>query len=592
MKSFLTVAVGLVFTASALAAARPAPIRTTGETVILPDFTVKGRKELPPPESWRYGKLEDGTEVLSNASERETRRVLRDFQMFQQALALAWPAVGEWKSPVARTLILCGRRDKYDDFAAAMTGDGDLGATSHFVRNREQAAIIVDLQATSIALGGLDDDASGRTLNFEVDPNKQLYREYVRFLLSQSGRRPPPWLQEGISQIVMAMQFGADWVTLGEIDESTADTGQAFNPTVASPGSGGGRENMDQAYSDVALPTATVGDRPFNVVLRRRALIPMEDFFAVPAEAPEANNPHGNNRWAKQAYAFVHMCLYGENGRYKTSFEEFTKRLATQPQSEALFQECFKMSYRDMMFTLRGYIDFTAHRTDIFKLKPGSPRFGGEPVALRDATQSEIGRIKGDAQRLGGRVNDALTSYSDAYARGEREPILLASYGIAASETNQSERALPLLEAAAKGPGTRRPTTYIELARQRLIAARAQSGGNPIGEPQVVAVMEPLLKARSIGLPLPGIYSVMADAWLAAAKPPAVKDFNILGEGLRFFPRDTTILLPLAQLYRRIGENNAAAQVAQAGLRVATSAADRARFEDLLASATPAGVTK
>ena len=60
--------------------------------------------------------------------------------------------------------------------------------------------------------------------------------------------------------------------------------------------------------------------------------LPMEKFFAVTADATEATNPLGNNRWAKQSYAFVHLCLYGQNGRYKAAFEEFTKRLAF-PQS-------------------------------------------------------------------------------------------------------------------------------------------------------------------------------------------------------------------------------------------------------------------
>ena len=197
------------------------------------------------------------------------RGVLRDFQMFQQAPALAWPAVGEWKSPW-RTLILRADGGTNAMTAAAMTGDGDLGATSRFVRatgNRPPSSWIC---VTSIALGGLDDDASGRTLNFEVDPNKQLYREYVRFLLSQNGRRPP-WLQEGISQIVMAMQFNCGLGRLGKSTKAPLTPARRSTPTVVSPGSGGGRENMDQAYSDVAPPTATVGDRPFNVVLRRRS---------------------------------------------------------------------------------------------------------------------------------------------------------------------------------------------------------------------------------------------------------------------------------------------------------------------------------
>jgi hypothetical protein len=562
-------------------AAAPLP----GETVPLPDFTVTGKKELPPPESWQYTRLEDGTEVLSNASERASRKLLRDFQMFQQALALAWPELGNQPVLVPRTLILCGRHDKFDDFASRDSGRSDLASTSRFVRNREQTSIIVDLQATSLNLSGLDDDSTGNTTSFEVDPYKQLYREYVRYLLSNSSTRTPPWLQEGIAQIVMAMEFTPDWVKLGEIDSSVGGT--AVGTDVAAS-----TDATDDSSGEEAPAETSVGDRPFTAVLHHRALMPMDKFFGVTADAPEATNPLGNNRWAKQAYAFVHLCLYGNNGRYKAAFDEFTKRLATQPVSEALFKECFKMSYRDMLFELRAHVDGGLHRTDIFKLKSDSPRFGGAPVVMREATQSEIGRIKGDAQRLAGRLNDALTSYNDAYVRGEREPILLAAYGIAASESGQTDRALPLLEAAAKAPGTRRPTAYVELGRQRLIAAKAKAGANGrIDDAQLAAVMEPLLKARSIRLPLPGIYEVIAEAWLAAATPPKLENFALIGEGVRMFPRDLALLYPLAQLYKQSGEPAAAAKVCQIGMHFADAPDDRGRFEQLLATLPPAPAT-
>jgi hypothetical protein len=429
----------------------------TGETVKLPDLKVTGKQELPPPESWQYARLEDGTEVLSNASERAAKRMLRDFQMFQQALSVAWPALGGNRASQARTIILCGRQNKFADFAAPPSGDTDLASTSRFVRSREQTAIIVDLQTKSLNLSGLEDDVSSIATSFEVDPYRQLYREYVRYLLSQGATRPPPWLQEGISQIVMDMEFSSDWVKLGEID-ATSDGVSATATTTAEPAA-----TETEAAGEEAPLATSVGDRPFNVVLRRRALIPMDKFFAVTADSPEATNSLGNNRWAKQAYAFVHLCLHGENGRYKKAFEEFTKRLATEPVSEALFKECFKMSYRDMLFEIRGYIGYTNYRFDLHKLSPGSPRFGGDPVVMREATQAEVGRIKGDAQRLAGRSNDALQSYHDAYLRGEREPILLAAYGISASEAGLDDRALPLLEAATQAPGTRRPSAFVEL---------------------------------------------------------------------------------------------------------------------------------
>lgn len=247
------------------------------------------------------------------------------------------------------------------------------------------------------------------------------------------------------------------------------------------------------------------------------------------------------------------------------------------------------MSYKDMLLTLRGYIGYTSHKTAIHKRKSGSPQLGGEPVVMRAATQAEIGRIKGDVQRLAGRTKDSLISYHDAYARGERDPMLLAAYGAAASETGQNDRALPLLEAAAKAPGTRRPSVYVELGRQRLAAAKAKPAGadGRLDDTQVAAVMEPLLRARLIRPPLPVTYETIAETWLQAATPPKIENFGLLGEGLRLFPRDLALVHSMAELYQQIGQTGAATKLAQMGLHFSTDATDRGRFEKLLASLPP-----
>jgi tetratricopeptide (TPR) repeat protein len=336
-----------------------------------------------------------------------------------------------------------------------------------------------------------------------------------------------------------------------------------------------------------------VGDRPFNVALRRRALIPLDKFFSVSADSSTAKNPLGNNRWAKQAYAFVHLCLYGENGRFQQAFGQFTQRLGKEPISEALFKECFKMSYQDMLLELRGYISFTNHTYKQFKLKSGGQPLGGAPAALRDATQAEIGRIKGDAQRLAGQTERALDSYRMAYARGERDPALLAALGSAEAAAGQTERALALMETAAK-TGLSRPSAHVELARLRLAGAKAKPAGgdNRLSDAQMTSVLEPLFKARQLRPPLPETYEIIAEAWLVSATTPKAEHLAVLVEGIRLFPRDNPQFLRLAQLHLRIGDQATALGLAQAGLRLAPDDAARARYQQLLATLPPAPEAK
>lgn len=558
------------------------PAQESDEILKLPDLTIHGAKDLPPPESWYYGRMEDGTEILSNASERAGRRLLRDFQIFQQALEVVWPL--PTVNNRARTLILCGGGGKFDDFTDRDHNSGDIGSTSLFLQNREQATIVVDLQSTTITLSGLQDDDGAATTNFEVDPYKQLYREYVRYQLSQGNT--PIWLREGLSQIVMAMEFTPTWIIFGKVDSSAYRPAQAASAlSTGAPPDGTGEEEVAAATS--------VGDRPFNIALQRRALIPLDKFFAVTADSPEARNPLGNNRWAKQAYAFVHLCLYGENGRFQKAFGQFLQRLGQEPVSEPLFKECFGMSYKDMLLHLRGYIGFTNHTYKTFKLKPGGRPLGGEPIVLRDATQAEIGRIKGDAQRLAALPDRALLSYRLAYARGERDPALLTVLGLAESEAGQTERALMVLETAAKNELSR-PQPYLELARLRLAAAKTKPAGSDarIDETQLNAVLDLLFKARQLKPALPETYATIAEAWLASAVLPKKEHLAVLTEGLRQFPRDNPQFLRLAELYARIGDRPTAVAIAQAGHRLAPDDAARASYERLLSTLPPAAGVK
>ncbi|SDS51307.1 hypothetical protein [Opitutus sp. GAS368] len=576
--------VSLALSGLALSAPSASP-ETAGEVVKLPDVSVTDVRLPPPPESWQYVRLEDGTEVLSNAAEGASKRLLRDFQIFQQALEVVWPQPQRAGAP-ARTLILCGRRNKFSDFAAPADASADTGSTSLFLRNREQATIIVDLQASVITLNGQTDDAGNSTTNFEVDPYKQLYREYVRYLLSQGDVPPPAWVQEGMAQIVMAMEFTPKWIIFGRVDSSAYQPAQpAAIPDGAAPDDGSAAEDVPALTS--------VGDRPFNVALQRRALIPLDQFFAITADSNEARNPLGNNRWAKQAYAFVHLCLFGENGRFKEAYTNFTQRLAKEPVSEALFRECFKMSYKQMLNELRGYIDFTNHTSTTYTLKAGAPPLGGGPIVMREATDAEVGRIKGDAQRLAGRANDALATYTGSYARGAREPAFLAAYGVAASQAGENDRARAALEAAVKA-GVRRPAAYVELARLRLAAAKARpaAAGGRLDAPQINSVLEALMPARRLGPPLPETYETAGETWLACVSLPPKDHLAVLMEGVKLFPRDAALYYALAEIYHRAGDSPTAAKVAQAGLALGTDAAGKARLEQLLASLPPAGAAK
>lgn len=547
------------------AAAQP---QADGPTVALPEFTITENADLPQLEAWSFARA-GGFDVLSNAPAADTRRLLADFQKFQQAVRLVWPM--PVKPLAASSLILCGRDNKFDAFRPADTPKGDAIVPSLFLRNREQIALVVDLQteqvtlndATTLALTGAS------SVDYQVDHYRQLYREYVLYLLSQGTSRPPAWLEEGLAQIVMDIDLSDRTLIYGKIETYKGEA------TGGSP--------LEAAEDDATTASATVGEMPFNVVFQTRKFMPLGAFFAIGHDAPEARTPLGNNLWAKQAYAFVHFCLFGEDLRHKEALVTLVNRLAREPLTEALFKECFKTDYRGMEKQLRGYVLHTRHKYQKYDLKD-TDRLAPNSIELADATPAQVGVLKGDALRLAGHPQAAYTEYRDAYRRGSRDPAVLA--GIGALDSDPA-RARKFTDAAAKA-GVSRPSVYVTQARLRLDEFRADPGpdGKLTGN-QLALVLSPLFKARNLPPPLPETYATIAEAWALSSVAPKPEHLAVLDEGVRQFPRESALLYRVADLYRQAGAAPTATAIAQLGRRFAATPEDQSRFEQLLGQLPP-----
>lgn len=344
---------------------------------------------------------------------------------------------------------------------------------------------------------------------------------------------------------------------------------------------------MDEGTDPSANTDAVVGEQPFNIVLRHRKLIPLGQFFAVTADDPAAQNPLGKNFWAKQAYLFVHFCLFGENLRHKEALSTFVSRLAREPLTAALFQECFLTDYAGMTRELRGSILHTKHKYQRYPLQ-NDDQFTAKAVELRAATVAEVALIKGDALRLGGQHDTARAAYRSSDLRGDRDPALLAGMGVTEAALNHSDRARELLEPAVKG-GARLPSAYVELARLRLAEATAKPATNgKLGAAQLSAVLSPLFEARQLSPALPETDELIAAAWSQSAVVPTLDNLAVLDAGIRTFPRHSALLYTATQLYSQAGAPPIAASIAKLGLRYPADDLAKARFEQLLASLPPA----
>jgi hypothetical protein len=239
-----------------------------------------------------------------------------------------------------------------------------------------------------------------------------------------------------------------------------------------------------------------------------------------------------------------------------------------------------------MAVELRGYVDFTDHQYVLFKAPRGTPGLPDPtPLELREATQAEIGRIKGETLRLAGHPEESREALIVPYLRHDRDPGLLASLGLLESIEGRPERARKFLEVAAK-MGAVRPRAYVELAHLRLdeaLDAPAAPGGR-LSAGQAARVLEPLYIARAQPPQMEEVYSMIGYTWMQSAVPPSPGHLEVLLEGAARFPRNTQIVMQAAELYARHGNPDTAAVLVKLGIRLARDPGDKRHFEAIRAT--------
>ena len=574
-----------------------------GPLVVLPSVVVSDSMRLPEPEAWRYGRIAD-FEILSDAADATTHRIMRDLLEFRQAVSVAWPAIqprADAAPPIY--LILCGRKDMFLQFVADNVGNAYSGTVSLSLRDAEQAALVLDLETKVLDIdgngSGSGDQASttGVTLarggsggtgfsantnegspdtlpssGVEVDQEQQLHREYVHFLLSRLNPRPAPWIEEGLAQLLATMTYTRTSIQFAQLPQPNRVTPlQKMGAGAAKLGNAG--EN------DALAPPAA--DKAFNESLAYAALMPMDQMFAVTRDSPEARNAIGG-LWSKQCWLFVHLCLYGEHQRYRPAFITFVGRSAREPITEDLFKQCFKMSYDQMLTIFRSYAQDTDYKSVNFK----GGHFPEVPeVGLSDATEAAIGRIKGDALRMAGHPEAAHLTIIAPYLRGSRDPDLLAALGLDELAGGVNDRASVFLTAAV-AQKTARARAYPALARLRLQEAEAKPAGadGRLSTAQMIEVLTPIFAGRAVPPPLPQSYETIAEAWSHAEAKPSPDNLRVVTEGVMRFPVDSDLIYQDAVLQARNGLKDDARKLADLGAAGARDEAGRARFTALKAS--------
>lgn len=244
------------------------------------------------------------------------------------------------------------------------------------------------------------------------------------------------------------------------------------------------------------------------------------------------------------------------------------------------------MTYKQAASELKSYVEFTDYKKTEFRAKRGAAGFAEPPAfVVREATQSEVGRIKGEALDLGGHSAEARVQLMAPARRGEQEDArLLAAIGLHERRNQNDERARKYLEAAVRASAPR-PRAYVELARLRLaeiaMKKHRESDEPGLNSEQTAFVLEPLRSAHRQRLVHVEIYEQMAEAWTVSTVTPVKEDLIPLFQASIAYPGRLRLIYLTASLAARSGILREANALIEHGVKWAPDETARKRFEEL-----------
>ncbi len=395
-----------------------------------------------------------------------------------------------------------------------------------------------------------------RAGEFDAD-NMFLTPDYVAYLAKSRTPALPAWFIAGLLTLYPQVKFHRETLTL------------------------------ESAVWISAAETAILKADP----KKTRPLLPFAAFLRGDASANGQTRAENLRLWSAQAELVVRWGVDPRNGGRSAGFWKFVERSAEETPTEILVQECLGLDSPALVEQLTAFLPLAVRKEVTLRT---DTRIKLPPLPLRNATDGEIARIKGDWERLEidyvrRRYPDLAEKYVEqarrtllrAYDRNDRDPRLLAILGLCEIDAGNDAGARDYLEAAARLEVVR-PRAWYELARLRYLECLATPAhAGKLSATQAAEVLTPLFTARKQSPPLAEVYELIAEVWSQSAIVPNSGHLAVVAEGVNLFPRRVSLVHRAASLMLAYGRPAEATALVELGLRTATDDAERARFTAL-----------
>ncbi len=431
-------------------------------------------------------------ELFSHVSDGQSRELLRTLELLRATFAELIEAKEQRPNPL--TIYYFKNEREFLPYVSAPLRSAERTA-GYYLERPDRSVIVLSPAWTS------------------EDARRLIMHEFVHYLMSVTGDRPGPWYGEGVAEFLSTIDERKDHLIMGQpIVEHVA-------------------------------------------ALRGKALMPMQELFAVSHGSPSYNESRRIGLFYAQSWALVHYWYCGRskratgNEKGRNEFFHYARNPEGDPRDPvALFEESLGMDYGQMQRELSRYVE--TGRYAMFKL-PMPQIAAANSYAMRAVARPEMAL---HLASLDLRVNRAATSKLALLEELTRNPgdtraleILGTEAWADGAEHEARERWMQAIAA-----GTENHAIYHEVAAME--ARRWFDRLDPYFRlPNERATELRTLLQRSIER-VPGqaqAYEILA--WVeATAEKPSPKNINVVQANLAKVKERPRTLLALALVRARV----------------------------------------